>query len=380
MRIKSFTGPSVKETLKLIKAEFGDQALILSNKRLGNGLHEVVAAVDYDLTEPVAVDLKKAANGSASVTMDQAPQRPVEPRMHVRTESRSHSGDVLAVELKKELRELRELKDLCMSFVSRSGSPVSEVFNRLEENLIDNGIDRRLARKILMDTISGVTKEKTADIMYLKNCMRKKVYEKIGVKDPLATKGAVAFVGPEGAGKTTTIAKLAALHALKGKRSMALLTMDTYRIAAAEQLKVYGRLIGVPVEVARDLRELKNYMATHSDKELLLIDTAGRNQRDAARMDELKQLAGACPRMKFNLVLNSQTRDEAIYESLKGFGTLPIDSLSFTRLDEGTSHGSILNAMALAKKPVAYLSNGSRVPEDIEHASKERLLSFFMPN
>lgn len=378
MRIKSFTGPSVKEALKLVKAEFGDQALILSNKRLGNGLHEIVAAVDYDLTEPVAVDLKKAANGASSVVTNQAAQRSVEPKAPV--PAQSQSGDVLAAELKKEIRELRELKDLCISFVSRSGSPVSEVFNRLEENLIDNGVDRRLARKILMNTLSGVTREKTADIMYLKSCMRKKVYEKISVKDPLASKGAVAFVGTEGVGKTTTIAKLAALHALKGKRSMALLTMDTYRIAAAEQLKVYGKLIGVPVEVARDLRELKNYMATHSDKDLVLVDTAGRNHRDAARMNELKQLAAAIPQMKFNLVLNSQTRDEAMYESLKGFGTLPIDSLTFTRLDEGASHGSILNAMALAKKPVAYLSTGSRVPEDIEPASKERLLSFFMPN
>lgn len=376
MRIKSFMGPTVKEALRMVKAEFGEQALILSNKRQGTG-YEVVAAVDYDLRETVAVDLKRVANEKPAVVAGPANRPQAQPKGAARVEP---SGDALASELKKELKELRELKDLCLSFVARSGNPVSEVFTRLEENLVANGVDKRLARKILMTTLSGVTKEKTADIMYLKTRMKKNVYERISTKDPLSSRGAVAFVGPEGVGKTTTIAKLAALHALRGKKKVALLTMDTYRIAAAEQLKVYGRLIGVPVDVARDSRELRNYMTSHRDKDLILIDTAGRSQRDTARMHELRQIADSCPEMKLNLVLNSQSRDEAIYESIKGFGELPIDSLSFTRLDEGTSHGSILNAMALSKKPVAYLSTGSRVPEDIETASKERLLGFFMPN
>lgn len=381
MRIKSFTGPSVREALKLVKAEFGEHALILSNKRLATGLYEVVGAVDYDLSGSVAVDLKAASKSAGNVQNAMTTSAVPEKRNRASSQASGHSSEVaLAAELKKELKELSELKDLCVSFVTRSGSPVSGVFNKLEENLVRNGIDKRLARKILMNTLSGATKDKTADIMYLKACMRKKVYERIKVKDPLAAKGVVAFVGPEGVGKTTTIAKLAAHHALKGKKRMALLTMDTYRIAAAEQLKVYGKLIGVPVEVARDVRELKSFMSSHRDKDLLLVDTAGRNQKDASRMNELKLLADECPEMKFNLVLNSQTRDESMYESVKGFGSLPIDSLSFTRLDEGSSHGSILNAMVLAQKPIAYLSTGSRVPEDIETASRERLLSFFMPN
>jgi flagellar biosynthesis protein FlhF len=379
MRIKSFTGTSVKDALKLVKAEFGDEALILSNKRLSTGQYEVVGAVDYDLNKTVTVDLKTATGATGNGMAGQGGRSSGAKTWPDRSASQA-TDESLAAELKKELRELRDLKDLCVSFVTRSGSPVSEVFNKLEENLVTSGVDKRLARKILMNTISGVTKEKTADIMYLKACMRKKLYERIKVKDPLSGGGALAFVGAEGVGKTTTIAKLAAHHALKGKKRMALITMDTHRIAAAEQLKVYGRLIGVPVEVARDVKELKSFMSSHADKDLLLVDTAGRGQKDASRMNELKNLADECPEMKFNLVLNSQTRDEAMYESVKGFGALPIDSLSFTRLDEGSVHGSILNAMVLAQKPIAYLSTGSRVPEDIETASRERLLSFFMPN
>lgn len=360
MRMKSFSGPSVNEALKLVKAEFGEQALIMSNKRLASGQYEVVAAVDYDPAAPTRVE-------------PQPSQRP----------SAAHSGVATAAldsQLKKELRELRELKDLCFSFVARSGGPAADVFNRLEDNLVSGGVDRRLARKILMNTLSGVTRDKAADIIYLKSRMRKKVYDRIGVKDPLAFGGAVAFVGSSGAGKTTTIAKLAALHAVKNKKRVALLTMDTVRIGAADQLKAYGSLMGVPVEVASDLRELKSKLSAHRDKELVLVDTPGLSHRDSGSMDTLKAFAGACPGVKLNLVLNSQTRDEVMYESLRGFAALPVDSLSFTRLDEGNEHGAILNAMVLANKPAAYLSTGSRVPEDIEVASRERLLSFFMPN
>jgi len=349
MRMKNFSGPSVKEALKLVKAEFGEQALIMSNRKLPTGEYEVVAAIDY-----------------AVASVERAARKP--------------APSSTEAELKKELRELRELKDLCFSFVARSGTPAADVFTRLEENLVKGGVDRRLARKILMNTLSGVTRDKAADIIYLKSRMRKKVYEKIGVKDPLATGGALVFVGPSGAGKTTTIAKLAALHAVKNKKRVALVTMDTTRIGAADQMKAYGSLMGVPVEVAADARELKSKMSGHRDKELILVDTPGVSHRDAESMRSLTTLADSCPEMRFNLVLNTQTRDEAMFDSVRSFTNLPIDSLSFTRLDEGRGHGAILNAMVLANRPAAYLSTGVRVPQDLEVASRERLLSFFMPN
>lgn len=364
MRIKRFTGSTVRDAIKDVKAEFGANALILSTKRLGTGLYEVVAAVDYDFSQPVTLDLGGAGG------RDERPSPAAEAK----------APDALDYELRKELRELKELKKVCMAMVSNSGGPFSDIFSRLEGNLVEYGIDRRLAKKILMNTISGVTGEKAADIVYLRGCIKKKLYERISVSDPLSGRGVVAFVGPTGVGKTTTVAKLAALNALKKKRRLALITMDTRRIAAPEQLRVYGRLIGVPVEVARDAHELDSFIKAHGDKDLILVDTAGGDRSDRERMNELKALAAARPGMKFNLVLNSQTRDEVLYGAVKGFGALPLDSLTFTRLDEGTTHGPILNAMVLARKPVAYLSTGSRVPQDIEAASRDSLMKFIMPN
>lgn len=358
MRIKRFTGPSVKEAMGAVKAEFGADALILSAKKIGPGVHEVVAAIDYDLTAPVdlsAWDTAKVAAGPDGLPEELA-------------------------QLRKELKELNELKHLCMNVISSAESPLSDVVTRLEENLVSNGIDRRLAKKILMNTLGGVARDKADDIVYLKNCMKKKVYDKLTVTDPLASKGVVAFVGAPGAGKTTTIAKLAAINAMKKKRRTALITTDTYRIGGVEQLKIYGRLMGVPVDVAKDASDLSGLIKAHDDKELVLVDTAGRGQNDHKGMDELKAMADAAPEVRFNLVLNSQSRDESLYASISGFSGLPVDSLTFTRLDEGSSHGPILNAMVLAKKPIAYLSTGSRVPEDIEAASPERLMQYIMPN
>lgn len=374
MHIKRFTGATVKEAMRMIKADLGENALILSSKRASSGLYEVVAAVDYDLTRPIDLNISDGTfrNGSGGRG----------PAAEAKQASAPASGvsDELSPAIKKELDELKDLKEFWRLLISQSRIPATEIFTKLEEEFTRNGIDRRLTQKVLMSAFRSVAGANASDIGYLKSYMKKKVSEKISVKDPLAAKGVVAFVGPAGVGKTTTVAKLAAMHAIKRKRKVALLTMDTYRIAAAEQLRVYGKVIGVPVEVAKTSKELASYIGVHRDKDLILIDTAGRSARDEAQMKHLDEVARISPSMRFNLVLSSQTRDDSLYEAVRGFGRVPIDSLTFTKLDEGAVRGPIINTAILASRPVAFLTNGQRVPEDIEVATKDRLLNFFMPN
>ncbi|MBI5810178.1 MAG: flagellar biosynthesis protein FlhF [Deltaproteobacteria bacterium] len=268
MHIKKYIAPTVKDAIKAIKTEFGPDALILSTRRTrgpGGALFEVVAAVDYDLTAPVDVDLGYAAQPAARAGIKPPPP--------------STMPDFQAVSpgmaLGKELKELKELKAFFTSVAFKGNTAASAAINGMKEEMVKNGIDRRLAEKILLKTFSGAPKGSIkADPGCIKTALRNKIFEKISVKDPLKEGGVFAFIGPTGVGKTTTIAKLAAMHALKKKRSVALLTMDTYRIAAAEQLKVYGRIIGVPVEVARTPKELDALIRMHADKEMILIDTA----------------------------------------------------------------------------------------------------------
>lgn len=358
MQIKRFTGATVKEAMKAIKAEFGEDALILSTKKVPGGLYEVITAVDYDLSANRA--RLDAQNPKSTQGTDNA---------HVNAT------------ISRELKELKDLKELCLRFMSSGNAPASQLFLRFEEEFQNNGIDKRLAQKILTTTLKGISPERASDENFMRSRIKDKMLENIRVSDPLAKKGVVAFVGPAGVGKTTTIAKLAADHALKKKKRVALLTMDTYRIAAAEQLKIYGKIMGVPVEVAKNPDELASHIRSHGDKDLILVDTAGRSQRNSVHMMDLKKIAGISQGIRFNLVLSAQTRDEGLYDSISGFcGMIHVDSLTFTKLDESFVHGPIINSMLLAKKPVAYLADGQRVPEDIAPATKERLLKLFMPS
>jgi len=358
MHIKRFTGSTVKEAIKAIKAEFGENALVLSTKRLGKGLHEVVAAIDYDLSSPIDLDieadrrLKTATAGAAKG-------------------SRARDGVDPVVR-----RDIKELKDLCWTMINQGRGPVSGALAKLEAEFVANGVDKRLARNVLAGTFKGA---KAGDISAMKSLLRKRIYDRISVSDPLAQKGNVMFIGPTGVGKTTTIAKLAAIHALKKKRKVALLTMDTYRIAAAEQLKVYGKIIGLPVEVARNAGELSVLLKTHSDKDHVFIDTAGRSRKNAEHLRVLRSVAEVDPGIRFNLVLSVLTRDEGLYRCINGFKSLPIDSLTFTKLDEASVFGPILNSMVMSGRPVAYLTTGQRVPEDIELATRENVLNYVMP-
>lgn len=391
MHIKKFTANTVKDAMKAIKSELGDGALIMGNKKLPNGLYELTAAVDYD-AEPApqpapviaaavnpfaayGVTVRPKAEPKKSAKTDQGPEVPV------KQEAGSFSElNELRTTLRREIGELKELKEFYASVISQARTPASEVYSRLEEEFVGNGVDRRLAHKILMSAFNGAGGERSSDIGFLKSFMKERIAQKIKVKDPVSERAIVTFVGPTGVGKTTTIAKVAAVESLKRKRKVALITTDTFRIAAAEQLKVYGRIMGLPVEVARDSKELSSFIGLHGDKDLILIDTAGRGNGNAEHLRELREIAAISPSIRFNLVLSSQSRDESLYDSVRGFGTLPIDTLTFTKLDEGPVCGQMLNTMLFARKPVAFLTTGQRVPEDIERATKERLLNFIMPN
>jgi flagellar biosynthesis protein FlhF len=187
-----------------------------------------------------------------------------------------------------------------------------------------------------------------------------------------------AFVGPTGVGKTTTIAKLAAQHALGEKKKVALLTIDTYRIAAVEQLRIFAKLIGIPLEVVMSASELERSLALHREKDLLLIDTAGRSQRDTAQMAELASCFAHGKRATVHLVLSATASQQNLADIVERFRPLALESLIFTKLDESNTFGGILNTALQVHVPLSYLTTGQRVPEDIEVATPERVVDLIL--
>lgn len=176
----------------------------------------------------------------------------------------------------------------------------------------------------------------------------------------------VALVGPTGVGKTTTVAKLAANYSLRERRRVGMITIDTYRIAAIEQLRTYAQIMDIPLAVAATPSQLSTAIADMRDRELILIDTAGRGQRDAEKIEELNQYFQLHHPDELHLVLAGTASERVLHQAIEKFGRLGVDRVIFTKLDEALGFGVILSCLQKANAKLSYVTTGQGVPEDIE--------------
>lgn len=218
--------------------------------------------------------------------------------------------------------------------------------------------------------------EKTKDF-YLSSAI-KFIFKYLKVTGPFRIdqnrKKVICFVGPTGVGKTTTLAKVAAKLKINDGKSVEMISMDSFRIAASDQLRVYSKILDCPFADVSDKNELLNYITKHNNYDYILIDTAGRSTRFSEQMESLKRLSEAPLPIEFHLVLSCTMKQRDIDETIKGFKFLSPSSLIFTKLDESWAFGEILNSSIQNKIPLSYFTTGQRVPEDIEIASKERVV------
>ncbi|MFW6191077.1 MAG: AAA family ATPase, partial [Thiohalospira sp.] len=185
-------------------------------------------------------------------------------------------------------------------------------------------------------------------------------------RDVMAQGGVVALVGPTGVGKTTSVAKIAARYAMRhGYDQVALVTTDSYRIAAHEQLRTYARILGVPVRVANDADELRTTLDNLADRSLVLIDTAGMSQRDRRLAEQFHTLVTGAPTVQTYAVLAANTQPGGLEETVHAFRGAELDGCVLTKIDESTGLGPALSTIIDQSLPLAFLSDGQRVPEDL---------------
>ena len=243
---------------------------------------------------------------------------------------------------------------------------------KLVKQLLELGFSPELADQAIAAT-EGQTDYRRAWQMTLSA-----LAEKLPVKDDdmVLNGGVVALVGATGVGKTTTIAKLAARYALRhGRNSVVLITTDTYRIGALEQLRTYGRILGIPVKIAHNKKQLKELLKLLGDKKFVLIDTAGMGQRDIRLMEQFSVISDCAKELKTLLVLSSTTHRAALDETVRTFSNVEINSCILSKLDETTNLGGALSVVAEHQLPVAYISDGQRVPEDLHLARAHTLIN-----
>ncbi len=278
----------------------------------------------------------------------------------------SATADVLQ-EMRKELRYLRSAMDNKLSN--------SAWGNQIDSNPIRLDLLRRLSgiglsKKLSIKIANRLESHMDADVVWNKALEMMQKVLPISKDDIITDGGVVALVGPTGVGKTTTIAKLAAQYVLKhgSSRQVALITMDNYRIGAHEQLNTYGRILDVPVRVAADGEELRSIINSFSDKRLILIDTAGVSQKDTRMLEQIGSLHASDIRVKPYLVMSATTQLKAMNDIIQGFSEFELAACIMTKMDEAAETGNAVSALIEHQLPLAFLTDGQQVPEDIHQA------------
>ncbi|HLF86295.1 MAG TPA: flagellar biosynthesis protein FlhF [Nitrospiria bacterium] len=431
MQIKKFEALSMQEAVRLIKNEFGSGALILSTKKVRKsgsvfGLFsrpfiEVTAAVDYEaknnspgfpsLTPPSPSLPKRGIRGgvgdkggSEKDISGETGNDNTSPRRAI---TMTHLGP-LQEEISEIREDVRSLMKLCSApgqdrddeFLKEEISQISTMmarltretggasllhlhknFMHLHRRLVTGNVDEQISARLIEAASKKIKKDEAEDKELIKERLGDILTRNINVTGPILNKEKerklALFMGPTGVGKTTTIAKLAAHYAIKEKKRVRLITLDTYRIGAIEQLKIYAKIIGLSVDIAFSGRELADLVKV-DDADLILIDTAGRSQRDRLQMSELREVFKYNIPIETYLILSATTKERDLSDIVESFKTLPVDRLIFTKLDETTTFGPLLNTMVKAKKPIAYLTAGQRVPEDIEVATSKKITELIL--
>ncbi|GFR35586.1 hypothetical protein TCEA9_13980 [Thermobrachium celere] len=244
----------------------------------------------------------------------------------------------------------------------------SESKNKFKSNLIKSGIPEEIVEEIVSEIKKRNEGKKLNQKIYEKEF--KNILDEI-IKINNIDNGKIhVFVGPTGVGKTTTIAKLASLYSLYKNKKVGLITIDTYRIGAIEQLKTYADILGVPFGVIYSNNEINSVLNEMTNCDIILIDTTGRNSKNYMQLQETKKLINEINPDNVHLVISMTTKEKDIKRIIEDYKILNYNSLILTKIDETNSMGSLITAIYYSNTPISYITTGQNVPDDIEEAEK----------
>lgn len=359
MKVKKYVAPSMPEALDKVRDEFGTDAVILSSKAVYTGGFlglfkkrnvEVVAAIEPEVNKPRQMKPQRI-----NVTQE-VPKPPV-------IESTKQQQIVI--------EELRSLRKWMEETTDATEHRFPAAFQSVKEHLMNQEVDEDVVDQLIQSTLEQVqgegftfeeaiekTKQQLEKLFIRQNCGAIQFEKKF-----------IHLVGPTGVGKTTTIAKLAAKSMLQDNKRVALITTDTYRIAAIEQLKTYSNILDIPLEIAYTMEDYQKARLKFQEYDLVFVDTAGRNFRDPKYVAELGKVVDLEHDVETYLVLSATTKARDLLSLYDQFKAIPLKKLIFTKTDETSSYGALLNLVSKKEIGIGYLTHGQNVPDDIKTAT-----------
>ncbi len=411
MKIKRYQANDMRSAIRIVRNELGSDAVILSNQRIGDQT-EVIAAIDYD--ESLLSDSSVSTDTGFETQEDKLRSdysddlkytRNLQPNKHIDNSLPKNVEKELISKIEKELlakleknnnknallepmpvapavpaitdmeKQIRELRNLVITQFSGIASEVESKKNPLRstvyKSLIAFGLSSELANELADETDTKKDFEHNWHHALALVAHRIKVTN----DDILSEGGVVALIGATGVGKTTSVAKLAAQFILRhGKNSVALISTDSYRIAAHEQLRTFSRILNVPMYVATDIVQLQSVLNIVNDKKLVLIDTAGMSQKDLAICSQFKSIRKQNP-IKTYMVYSVNSQRSVLEDVSTSCAGIDIKACIFTKLDETTNLGGAISVCIEKNMPVSYFSDGQKIPEDMHIAFAHSLVS-----
>jgi len=401
MIIKKFTAPTMTEALAKVREELGAEAIILSTRSqkrggvldlVGKSMVEVTAAVDAAPPEGKSGTIR--SNSSAL----SVPIAPAEAKLYPPGRLAGYepppppvqrpAGEVNVrdigsrVELDRILDDIMELKRSVKTLADSAAMGALDGLPAMLRDLLSNmqrsGLEERISKRLIRQLLNELTGVEMTDQRMIHKKTEDLLLAGMGeVKPIVLTKSKpriVAFVGPTGSGKTTTIAKLAADFTLNQKKKVAALTIDTRRVDAAGQLKAYCRIINIPLYIAYSPDELPGFMQGIAQSDVILVDTPGSGPMDHAQMREMVEFLQRLVPQEVHLIMSVTTSLIEMKRIFENFNMLKPNRLLFTKLDETDLFGTMLSFAVLSKKPISYVTFGQNVPGDFAPADPKDLI------
>ncbi len=383
MQIKKFRANDTAEALRLIRKEFGSRAVILSSKdvELGTGV--------FGLRKKYCVEVTAATDAVSPKIDSDAENRPLG-KLSLKSGLKESVPPVLTKRRKSAVSFPREMNASVGGRLkparlrggfSRKTDPGTRFFSLYKE-LQDQGVKEHIAMDLVKELGRFSSSKRSFGAEDLKQGVIE-ILKKMGVmtKPIQIVKGEqkiAAMVGPTGVGKTTTIAKLAAIGGSRNGRKLGMITLDDKRIGAVAELEAYSRIFNVPMEVASSRRQFEQALQNLRMKDVILIDTPGISRKEDALLRRMQDLLQSVRSAEIHLLMSATTREKEFKSILDRFKPMKINSLVFTRLDDSTEYGDLINQLIDTGIPASYFADGPQIPENIEVATLDKLVNLVL--